>query len=138
MKPRIVVVCTGNSCRSQMAEGFLRHYARDRYDIQSGGTHPKPGVDPLAVQVMKEAGIDISHQHPKRLSDVVGGKPVKHLIIVCGEAELSCPRNIPGVEKRVFWPFDDPAKLAGSAEEKVAEFRRVRDQIRRKIVEWLK
>jgi arsenate reductase (thioredoxin) len=139
MKPKVVVLCTGNSCRSQMAEGFLRHYARDRYDIGSAGTEPKEGVHPLAIQVMKEAGIDISRQHPKKLSEAVGGKPIRHLIIVCGEAEASCPRSTtPNVTERHFWPFDDPAQLAGSAEEKLDEFRRVRDQIRRRVVEWLK
>jgi arsenate reductase len=121
-----------------MAEGFLRHYASARYDVQSAGTSPKGEVHPLAIQVMRESGIDISRQHPKRLADVLGGKPVRHLIIVCGEAEISCPRSIPGVTERVFWPFDDPGRLAGSSEEKVAEFRRVRDQIRRRVVEWLK
>ena len=138
MKQNILVLCTGNSCRSQMADGFLRQMAGDRFDVFSAGTDPKPEVHPLAVMVMQEAGVDISNQHPKDLKQYLGRMPVRHLIIVCSDAGESCPRVFPGMTERIFWPFDDPAKFVGSSEETVAEFRRVRDQIRTRVREWLK
>jgi len=138
MKQNILVLCTGNSCRSQMAEGFLRQMAGDRFDVFSAGTDPRPEVHPLAVKVMGEAGIDISSQRPKDLKQYLGRIPVRHLIIVCSDADESCPRVFPGMSQRLFWPFDDPAKFVGSPEETAAEFRRVRDQIGERIREWLK
>ena len=138
MKQNILVLCTGNSCRSQMAEGFLRQMAGDRFDVFSAGTDPRPEVHPLAVQVMGEAGVDISGQHPKDLKQYLGRLPVRHLIIVCSDADESCPRVFPGMTERIFWPFDDPAKFVGSPAETAAEFRRVRDQIGTRIREWLK
>jgi arsenate reductase len=114
-----------------MAEGFLRHLAGDRFDVYSAGTEPKGEVHPLAVEVMAEAGIDISGQRPKDLREYLGRLPVRHLIIVCSDADEKCPRIFPGLGERLFWPFDDPAGAD------ISEFRRVRDQIQARIVAWL-
>jgi arsenate reductase len=114
-----------------MAEGFLRQLAGDQFDVYSAGTEPKPEVHPRAVQVMAEAGIDISSQHPKDLREFLGRLPVRSLIIVCSGADQSCPRVFPGLGERLYWPFDDPA------ESDITEFRRVRDEIKARIVAWL-
>ena len=136
-KPNVLVLCTGNSCRSQMAEGFLREYAGDRFDVHSAGTAPAERVHPLAVRVMGEVGIDIGGQHPKNSREFLGRLPVRYLLIVCDSANEECPRIFPGMLHRLFWPFDDPAKFEGSPEETLEEFRRVRDEIRDRILEWL-
>src|SRR5688572_30302526 len=94
-KPVVLVLCTGNSCRSQMAEGFLRKYHGDKYEVGSAGTDPKPEVHPLAVRVMAEAGIDISRQRPKSLTDYLGHAPVRYVLIVCDKANDTCPRTWP-------------------------------------------
>jgi arsenate reductase len=135
--PNILVLCTGNSCRSQMAEGYLRHYAAGRFNAYSAGTDPKEEVHPLAVQVMAEEGIDLAGQRPKNLKEYLGRVGVRYLIIVCGEADKSCPRTWPGVLHRLYWPFDDPAAFAGTREETLDEFRRVRDEIKERILTWL-
>jgi len=137
-KPNVLVLCTGNSCRSQMAEGFLRQLAGDRFNVFSAGTEPKDEVHPLAIEVLAEVGIDISRQHPKSVKEFLGRLPVRYLIIVCDGANESCPRIFPGLVERLFWPFDDPAKFAGTPAATIAEFRRVRDAIRERIVQWLK
>lgn len=136
-KQNVLFLCTGNSCRSQMAEGFLRHYGGDRFEAHSAGTDPASAVHLRAVQVMAELGIDIAGQRPKGVKEYLGRIPIRHLIIVCDGADQSCPRIFPGVHNRLFWPFDDPARLTGDDEEVLAGFRRVRDEIREKIVEWL-
>lgn len=136
-KPNVLVLCTGNSCRSQMAEGFLREYAGERFNVNSAGTEPKGEIHPLAMQVMDEIGIDVSGQHPKGLKEFLGRLPVRYLIIVCDGADESCPRIFPGLVERIFWPFDDPARFEGSPEATLIEFRMVRDEIRDRIVSWL-
>jgi arsenate reductase len=137
MKKNILVLCTGNSCRSQIAEGFLRHFAGDRFESHSAGTEPKDEVHPLAVAAMSEIGIDISKQYPKDLKEFLGRMQVRYLIIVCSGADESCPRIFPGLSERLYWPFDDPAAFEGTPEATLAEFRRVRDEIKTRIVEWL-
>ncbi len=137
MKPNLLVLCTGNSCRSQMAEGYFRELAGDRFNVLSAGTDPKGEVHPLAVKVMAEDGIDISQQRPKHLKTYLGKTPVRHLVIVCGGANESCPRIWPGMHDRHYWPFDDPAAFEGSPQDTLAEFRRVRDEIKTKIQSWL-
>jgi arsenate reductase (thioredoxin) len=137
-EPNILILCTGNSCRSQMAEGYLRHFAADRFSVHSAGTVPKSEVHPLAVRVMAEDGIDISGHRPKDLQEFLGRMAVKYLIIVCDGANESCPRIWPGMPDRLFWPFDDPAAFAGSPEATLNEFRRVRDEIKTRILAWLK
>lgn len=136
-KPNVLVLCTGNSCRSQMAEGWLRQLAGDRFDVYSAGITPAAQVHPLAVRVMAEAGVDIAHQRPKNVTQYLGRLPVRHLIIVCASADKECPRIFPGVKNRHFLPFDDPAALEGSEEQVLAGFRRIRDQIRDELETWL-
>ena len=136
-KPNILILCTGNSCRSQMAEGYLRDCAADHFDIHSAGTEPKSEVHPLAVQVMAEDGIDISGHRPKDLQEFLGHMTVRYLIIVCNGANDSCPRIWPGMVNRLYWPFDDPAAFEGSPEATLKEFRRVRDEIKARMVRIL-
>jgi len=120
-----------------MAEGFLNQLAGDRFNVFSAGTEPKTEVHPIARQVMNEVGVDISSQHPKRLEEFLGRMAVRHLIIVCSGADENCPRIFPGLGERHYWPFNDPATFEGSPEETLDEFRRVRDEIRERIDEWL-
>ncbi len=136
-KPMILVLCTGNSARSQMAEAFLHKYKGDQFTAASAGTQPKPQVHPLAVRVMKEAGIDISDQRPKDIKEFLERAPVRHVLIVCDNANRSCPRIWPGTFSRTFMPFDDPAAATGSEAEKLAVFRRVRDEIDKAMREWM-
>jgi len=136
-KPIVLFLCTGNSCRSQMAEGFLRHYAGDRFMAHSAGTEPAERVHPMAVDVMAEKGIDISEQEPKDVGKYLGRLPVRHLIIVCDGANEKCPRIFPGMLNRHFWPFDDPAAYVGSPAATLEKFRAVRDEIESRITEWL-
>ena len=133
-KRRVLFLCTGNSCRSQMAEGLLRHLAGDRFESLSAGAKPAGYVHPLSVRVMYEAGIDISSQTSKSINDFLPpqGMPPDLIISVCGNAERECPL-FPGRVERWHWPFDDPAHSTGTEDEKLAEFRRVRDEIKAKI-----
>lgn len=137
-KPSVLFLCTGNSCRSQMAEGFLREFGGDRFTAYSAGTAPTERVHPLAVQVMSEKGIDISDGEPKNVGQFLGRLPVRHLVIVCDGANEKCPRIFPGMMNRMFWPFDDPAAFVGSEAATLEKFRTVRDQIESRIKQWLK
>jgi arsenate reductase len=128
-KPIVLILCTGNSCRSHMAEGFLRATAGDFLDVQSAGSNPAGYVHPVAIQVMREAGIDISQHRSKHLHEFLN-KKVETVITVCGNADQACPM-FPGQVNRYHWPFDDPAKATGSDEEILKVFRRVRDKIQR-------
>jgi len=127
--PLVLVLCTGNSCRSHLAEGILRAAAKDRFRVASAGSKPAGYVHPLAIQVMKEIGIDISAHHSKHLNEFLN-QPVETVITVCGNADQACPM-FPGQVNRHHWGFEDPAHAAGTDEEKLAVFRRVRDEIRR-------
>src|SRR5688572_12305483 len=129
MKPTVLILCTGNSCRSHLAEGFLRTAAGDILDVQSGGSKPAGYVHPLAIKVMAEVGIDISQHRSKHLNEFLN-QPVQTVITVCGNADQACPL-FPGQLQRHHWGFFDPAKAQGSDEEILAVFRDVRDQIRR-------
>jgi len=129
MKLTILILCTGNSCRSHMAEGFLRAAAGDRVNVQSAGSKPAGHVHPVAIQVMAEVGIDISSHRSKHLSEFLD-QPVQTVITVCGNADAACP-IFPGQLNRHHWPFDDPARATGSDAEILACFRRVRDEMRR-------
>jgi arsenate reductase (thioredoxin) len=133
-KKRVLFLCTGNSCRSQMAEGWLRHLAGDRLESLSAGAKPAGYVHPLAIRVMQEIGIDISRQTSKSIHDFVPPKgiPPDVVISVCSNAEKECPM-FPGEVERWHWPIDDPVHATGSEDEKLSEFRRVRDEIREKI-----
>jgi arsenate reductase len=129
MAPLILVLCTGNSCRSHLAEGFLRAAAGNHFEVASAGSKPAGYVHPLAIQVMQEVGIDISQHRSKHLSEFLD-RNVETVITVCGNADQACPM-FPGQVNRYHWGFDDPAHATGSDEEKLAVFRRVRDEIRR-------
>lgn len=133
IKPRVLFVCTENSCRSQMAEGLLRHLADDRFDILSGGAQPA-GLNPMAVEVMKEIGIDISGQHSKDVAQFLGEK-FHYIIRVCAARE-KCP-ILPGAIWYLDWRFEDPTATEGTRAGKLAAFRRVRDQIQEKILEFV-
>lgn len=135
-KPLILVLCTGNSARSQMAEAFIRKHMGDRFIAASAGTEPKPRVHPLAMRAMSDVGIDIGAQFPKDLKDFLGKQPVRHVLIVCDNANGSCPRIWPGASSRTFMPFDDPAAATGTEQEQLHVFRRVRDEIEVAIREW--
>jgi arsenate reductase (thioredoxin) len=136
LKPFVLILCTGNSCRSQMAEGFLRAYQSEVFEVHSAGTEPKEEVHPLAVRVMAEAGIDISGQKPKSLKEYLGRAPVAHLLIVCDHANQTCPRIWPGAFTRTYLPFEDPAQFVGDEPATLAKFRAVRDQIGAAMKVW--
>jgi arsenate reductase len=127
-KPRVLILCTGNSCRSHMAEGILRAAAGDMLEVCSAGSDPAGYVHPQAIAVLGEIGIDLSGHTSKHMNDFLD-REVKTVITVCGNADQACP-VFPGQVNRHHWPFDDPAKATGTAEEITAEFRRVRDEIR--------
>jgi len=133
-KLQILVLCTGNSCRSQMAEGFFRHYGNNSLEVSSAGLEPK-GLNPKAVQVMKEIGIDISRHTSDHLSKYAG-QSFDYVITVCDNAAKNCP-VFPGQGKKLHWPFDDPAEAIGTDEQVLAVFRLVRDEIGSKIKIWL-
>jgi arsenate reductase len=130
MKSKVLFLCTGNSCRSQMAEGFLRHLSDDRFDVHSAGTHPT-SVNPLAIAVMREKGIDISQQLSKNVAEYLG-QPFGFVITVCDHANEQCP-VFPSLSTRLHWSFDDPAAATGSDEERLPVFRRVRDEIEGRV-----
>ncbi len=136
-KPNVLFLCTGNTARSQMAEAFLKRYAGDRFEVLSAGYQPRE-INPLTRQVMAEQGFDLSRHYSKGPGEFLGQMSIRYLIIVCGNAEKTCPKTFPGVLFRLFWPFDDPAAATGSEAEKLAAFRRVRDQVDQKIQLWLK
>jgi arsenate reductase len=127
-KPTTLILCTGNSCRSHMAEGILRAAAGDFLDVQSAGSKPAGYVHPLAIRAMAEIGIDISGHHSKHLNEFLD-RQVETVITVCGVAEQVCPM-FPGQVNRHHFGFDDPAKATGDEAEQLAVFRRVRDEIR--------
>ena len=127
-KPPVLILCTGNSCRSHLAEGILRHAAGDLFEVHSAGSRPAGYVHPKAIQVMKEIGIDISQHTSKHLNEFLG-KKIDTVITVCGNADQACPM-FPGQVNRYHWGFDDPAHATGTEEEILAIFRRVRDQIK--------
>lgn len=128
-KTLVLVLCTGNSCRSHLAEGILRRAAGELFEVQSAGSKPAGYVHPMAVQVMKEIGIEIGGHRSKHLSEFLD-RQVETVITVCGNADQACP-TFPGQVNRHHWGFDDPARATGTDEEKLAVFRRVRDEIRR-------
>lgn len=131
---RVLFLCTHNSARSQMAEGLLRHLAGGRFDAYSAGTeatHVRPG----AIAVMAELGVDISGQESETLERYLG-EPFDYVITVCDDANETCP-VFPGAENRLHWSFEDPSRAAGGEEERLAVYRRVRDEIRARIEEEL-
>jgi arsenate reductase len=128
-KPLVLVLCTGNSCRSHLAEGILRAAAGDLLEVASAGSKPAGYVHPLAIRVMLEIGLDISAHHSKHLSEFLN-QNVETVITVCGNADQACPM-FPGQVNRYHWGFDDPGHATGTEEQQLAVFRRVRDEIQR-------
>jgi arsenate reductase len=133
-KLRILVLCTGNSCRSQITEGYFRHYGGDRVEVYSAGLEPK-GVSPRAIQVMKEVGVDISKHTSDHLSKYIG-QSFEYVITVCDNAATNCP-VFPGAGRKLHWPFEDPADATGTEDQVLAVFRRIRDEISTKVRNWL-
>ena len=127
-KPLVHILCTGNSCRSHLAEGIFRAAAGDLIEVASAGSKPAGYVHPKSIEVMKEIGIDISGHSSKHLDEFLN-RNVDTVITVCGNADQACPM-FPGQMNRYHWGFDDPAHATGSEEEILNEFRRVREQIR--------
>ncbi|MBI5445061.1 MAG: arsenate reductase ArsC [Deltaproteobacteria bacterium] len=130
-KKTVVFLCTGNSCRSQMAEGWLRQLGGSGFEALSAGTRPQ-GLNPTAVRVMAEAGVDISGQQSKSVDEFLG-RDLDLLVTVCGGARESCPMFLGRVARRMHWPVDDPAEAQGTEEEVLVAFRRVRDEIRGRV-----
>jgi arsenate reductase len=135
MKTRVLFVCTHNSARSQMAEGLMRHLAGDRVDVASAGTEAR-GVHPLAVRAMAERGIDISGHRSKTLEPIVDER-WDCVVTVCDSAREACP-IFPRAAARRHWSFVDPSGAPGSEDERLAVFRRVRDQIEQRVAAWLR
>jgi len=134
-KPRVLFLCTGNSCRSQMAEAFLRLYGGENFEVYSAGLDPKP-IHPITIQVMEEIGYDMSSHRSKTLDEFLGKVHFSYLITVCSNAEERCP-TFPGMGQRLHWPFEDPAAFVGTPEETIAKFREIRDQIANRVRDWL-
>lgn len=133
--PRVLFLCTHNSARSQMAEGFLRAMAGDRFEAGSAGTE-KTSVNPLAIRAMAELGIDLGGHTSKVYADVE--VPAwDYLITVCDDANERCPW-VPGSVQRLHWSFPDPSRATGTEEERLVVFRRVRDQIQERLTDWLR
>lgn len=128
-KNKILILCTGNSCRSQMAEGFLKSFDSE-LEVYSAGTKPAEKVNPKAIQVMKEVGIDISNNYPKDVAQFLN-EPFDYVITVCDNAKETCPVFIGKVGKQLHIGFEDPAEAKGTEEEILSIFRKVRDEIKR-------
>lgn len=127
MTRRVLILCTGNCVRSQMAEGLLRRLGGDAYEVHSAGSHPNGYVSPLAIEAMREIGVDISAHRSKSVSEFVG-QHFDAVITVCDSAAEECP-VFPGAPQRIHWSIWDPGAAAGSGEEKLEAFRRVRDEL---------
>ncbi|MDD5691981.1 MAG: arsenate reductase ArsC [Candidatus Omnitrophica bacterium] len=133
-KIRVLFLCTGNSCRSQMAEGFLRHMAGDKFEVFSAGVKPTQ-VNPLAIKVMAETGVDISKHRSKSAMEFIG-QQFDYVITVCDNAKQTCP-VFPGKYEKIHWSLEDPAEAQGSDEERLAFFRRIRDEIKNKVAAFI-
>jgi arsenate reductase len=134
-KAKVLFLCTGNTARSQMAEGLLRAQAGDRFEVYSAGLDPRP-LNPLAIAVMAEVGIDISQHESTDVGAYLGHMHFGYLITVCDRAAANCP-IFPGISQRLDWSLEDPAAAQGSDEERLTVFRRVRDQLTVLIEEFV-
>ena len=133
---KVLFLCTGNSARSQMAEAFLRKYGGDEFEAYSAGLEPKD-INPYTNRVMEEIGVSLSGQYSKHIREYMGKVHFAYVIILCDDAEASCPTTFPGISQRLHWSFEDPAAFVGEDDEKRAKFREVRDQIEQRVKEWL-
>jgi arsenate reductase len=136
-KDGVLFLCTGNSARSQMAEALLRKHAGERFDVYSAGLRPAAEVHPLTLRVLKERGVDTNSLRPKGTSVFLGKVTIRHAIIVCEKAAQACPHIYPFALQTLYWPFEDPAAFAGSAEERLQKFRDVRDGIESRLRAWV-
>ena len=136
-KPKVIFLCTGNSARSQMAEGLLRALAGDQFEVFSAGTNPKGSILPEVGRVMSEVGIDISNQWSKSVTEYLGKVNFGYVITVCADAEENCPAVFLSMGSHEHWPFDDPAKFTDDNESRLESTRRVRDQIEERLRLWL-
>ncbi len=134
-RERILILCTGNSARSQIGEGLLRHIGGDRVEALSAGSRPAAQVNPYAVRAMAEIGIDIAGQRPKHISEFAGQR-IDWVIAVCSRAAQDCP-FFPGARATLHWFYDDPAAVQGSDEEIMGAFRALRDDLARRLTAWL-
>jgi arsenate reductase len=136
-KSNVLFICVHNSARSRIAEGFLNARCSKFFDAQSAGLEQGRGVNPLAAEVMREVGIDISGKPSQEVFDVYkSGQLFAYVITVCSESEGEACPIFPGPAQRLHWPFDDPSSFTGTWEEKLAQTRRVRDEISAKIDAW--
>lgn len=135
MKKRILILCTGNSCRSQMAEGFLKSFD-ENFEVYSAGTNPAEKINPYAVKAMKEIGIDISDGIPENVDKYLS-QSFDYVITVCDNAKETCPVFIGDVKHRLHIGFDDPADAVGTEEEVMPVYRRVRDEIKREFKKFV-
>lgn len=135
-KPLVLFICTHNAARSQMAEALLRRHAGHRFEVASAGVEPTE-IHPLTRQVLAEVHIDLSGLSAKGMKEFLGKVAVRYAIIVCADAEKSCPRVFPFTLRTLTWPFDDPTRVEGSREIQLARFRRVRDEIDARLRTWL-
>ena len=135
-KPAVLFLCTANSCRSQMAEGWLRHLAGDQYEALSAGLEPRP-IHPLAIETMAKIGIDISSQRSKSVAELLGRKTIRVAVFVCAKAERDCPVVYPFAVQSLSWPLDDPAEITDSETQRRNKFEETRDRLGQMIRDWL-
>ena len=137
-RPQVLFLCTHNTARSQMAEALLKKHAGDRFEVYSAGFE-STDINPFTRQVMAEVGLDLGGQYSKGVKEYLGKINFAYVIIVCARAEKICPTAFPSISRqRLFWPFEDPVAFEGTEEEKLAKFREIRDQIDRRILQWLR
>jgi len=136
-RPQVLFLCTQNTARSQMAEALLKKHAGDRFEVYSAGFE-HTDINPLTRRVMEEVGLDLGGQYSKGVKEYLGKINFAYVIIVCARAEKTCPTAFPSIlQQRLFWPFEDPVAFEGTDEEKLTKFREIRDQIDRRILQWL-
>jgi len=135
-KNKLLFLCTGNSCRSQMAEAFMRAYGGERFAVYSAGTQPTE-INPWTYRAMAELGFDLAGHYSKNVEEYRGVVDFDTVITVCGEANEHCPVYLGRANQRLHWGFEDPAKFVGSDEETLAKFRQVRDAISARVKDWL-
>jgi arsenate reductase len=133
-KRNVLFLCTGNACRSQMAEAFLRYHAGDRFEAFSAGLEPRK-IPAMTVSVMKERGVRLEDHRPKSVMEFLGKVPISFLVVMCGNAEARCP-VFPGVAHRLFWPIEAPSTVQGTKARR-ARFQEIRDLIEKRILAWL-
>lgn len=138
MKPKFLFLCTGNSARSQMGEAFMRAYGGEHFEVYSAGLEPKGEILPVVRAVMSEIGLSLEGQFSKSVNEYLGKMTFAYTVTVCGSAEEKCPRVFLSMGQHLFWPFEDPAALAGSPEQVLAQARVIRDQMAEKIQTWLR